>query len=316
MQTNLKLKLRNLSDKEFGIEFKNKVQLERDVTSEVVAYIAEADQRKYFLKFGYPSLLEFLMKDMKYSFGAAQRRIDAARISQHVEDLPEKLQSGEITLNQVTLVAQGLRQAKKEQSDFTATAAVRKELIEKVQTLSYNEAQKAVAETLNLEIKTAEKKIVQRDESVRVEMTLSKEEAQLIEELKELLSHTRPNASTKEVLLYAALELKKRIHPAEKQKRVDERRAKSNAAEAVKSVKPTATVAVKTSEAEKRRKVLLNANGCQWQHGNGQICGSRFKLQIDHRHSKWLGGSDEASNLQVLCSAHNRLKYQQEIMLF
>jgi hypothetical protein len=52
---------------------------------------------------------------------------------------------------------------------------------------------------------------------------------------------------------------------------------------------------------------------CQWRdHETGEICGARFQTQADHIKPIWAGGSNELENMQILCAAHNRLKYRQE----
>jgi hypothetical protein len=43
----------------------------------------------------------------------------------------------------------------------------------------------------------------------------------------------------------------------------------------------------------------------------GRRCSSRAFLEVDHVESRALGGSDEATNLRVLCRAHNKLHAQE-----
>ncbi len=63
--------------------------------------------------------------------------------------------------------------------------------------------------------------------------------------------------------------------------------------------------------AETNRAVHCRDKCCQWVDPvTGRKCGSTFQLQIDHRQPIWAGGTDDISNLQILCAAHNRAKYQ------
>src|SRR5262249_20843355 len=135
------------------------------------------------------------------------------------------------------------------------------------------------------------KKRLQRDESLRVEMTLSKEEAELIKQVKDSISHILPSANIKDGLVHLA-----KAHIKKTETKVIAKMAVKNRAYVPRPV---------------RREVLQEQKCCQWRT-NGEICGSTFQLQTDHRQSLWAGGTSEKANLQLLCAFHNRLKYKQE----
>jgi hypothetical protein len=287
------MNLRNLTSQQLHNELVRKVSREREVMAEVVECIHEVDRRKLYFKYNCTNLFDYLTRELKYSAGSAQRRIDAARLL--TPKLKEDLKSGAINLMQVAAIAQGLKQAKRETPGFTSTVEVKRDLLEKVKLEPAAQAQQVVAQALNLEIKTIEKKVIQRDESVRLEITLSKEEVELLKEVKDLLSHSLPGASYKEVLVEALKQLRKR---------------KSS----LKVIRRASSAKVsKDTGAEVRRSVFRKDKCCQWKFDNGKSCGSTFQLQVDHKQSRWLGGSDEQENLQILCSAHNQMKYQKEI---
>ncbi len=69
--------------------------------------------------------------------------------------------------------------------------------------------QKILAKELDLELQTSDKVRTQKDESVRLEMTFTKEEMELLERAKELLSHVDPNLSWKELVVTLAERLVK-----------------------------------------------------------------------------------------------------------
>ena len=79
--------LGNLKDNDLNQKVKNLAKKEREITQEMIAYIAEVDRRQLFLRMGYPSLYAYLTLEIHYSEGAAQRRIDAARLFHRVPEV-------------------------------------------------------------------------------------------------------------------------------------------------------------------------------------------------------------------------------------
>jgi hypothetical protein len=191
-------------------------------------------------------------------------------------------------------------------------------------------SQQALCAELDIKPIVREKKRVQQDESVRLEITLNKDQMAMVQRAREVLSHILPGATNAELFTYLAEFLIQKRDPLVK--KPTKRTAKTQTSEAeVKSelgVDLTPVVAA-TSEAEVpvpaspniRRKlpaatiraVHQRDVCCQWRdRETGQICGTRFQTQADHIQPLWAGGSDELENIQILCAAHNRLKYRQE----
>ena len=57
-----------------------------------------------------------------------------------------------------------------------------------------------------------------------------------------------------------------------------------------------------------RREVYeRDAERCTFVDKTGRRCKARAFLELDHQHARALGGSGDASNLRLLCRAHNRL---------
>ncbi len=64
--------------------------------------------------------------------------------------------------------------------------------------------------------------------------------------------------------------------------------------------------------AEIRRAVWKRDGGCcQWKLANGEICGSRYRLQFDHVEPKARGGKTTIANVRLLCQRHNLLAARQ-----
>src|SRR6185369_6201988 len=61
-----------------------------------------------------------------------------------------------------------------------------------------------------------------------------------------------------------------------------------------------------------RRAVFIRDGGCcQWAMASGGVCGSRYRLELDHIVPVALGGESTVSNLRVLCALHNGLAARQ-----
>jgi|GEM_PF-759809 HNH endonuclease. len=347
------MNLKLLSTKELDGRIKSLAQAERELLNEVVLTVKEIDSRKMYFDFGYSSLYEYLVDEVKYLGGTAQRRIDAARLMKDVPDLGEKIKSGEISLGQITLVQKAIRKVARKNS-VKVTAQEKAELIQNLTNLTEAQSEQEVSSFLNLPIVKSSKKTKQADGSTRHEFTLSPEvEAKLLK-AQALLSHAVPTQDVAEFLEYLC-------DKVIQQKTSVRNKSNSTSAKGAES-KPIAGVDSKTnvknnldcniasaltpkvnletkltmSSASKhkiegecsnstareavnlsistKKTVMNNQQCCQYRDPKtGRVCGSTWFTQVDHRQSQWAGGSHEIKNLQVLCAAHNQEKYRKEV---
>jgi hypothetical protein len=164
------------------------------------------------------------------------------------------------------------------------------EILESLQGLTAAESEKLIAQSFQLKVMKPLKVTKQKDGSVLVQMSFTAEQWAEIEKAKEAVSSSLPAGGYPEVFLYLA--------------------KKENATRA-KEAKPRPNTATLTVA---KRKSVLQRDQCCQSHDprTGKICGSKFNLQVDHIKPRWAGGTHELENLQILCAAHNRLKYQKE----
>jgi hypothetical protein len=284
--------LRKLSNETLDANLKSLVQQERELTSEILAHIAEVDRRKLYLKMSFRSLFDYLSEHLGYSNGNAQRHLDAARLLNDVPDLNQRLESGKLNQSHVTLVQKAIRQKKKE-TRVSISKDEKQALVQLVMGKTQAESEKIVAQSLDLKIKKSSKTQHQQDGSVRLEVTLTKEQWEKLTQMRELLSNSLPVGSWDEVLEYVADKV-----IAQKTKARTEPKPSSN------------TEVISTSV----RKFILQRDKC-CQHTNPhnkRKCGSKWNLQVDHIQPLWAGGTSEPENLQALCAAHNRHRYQEQ----
>ena len=161
-----------------------------------------------------------------------------------------------------------------------------------------------------------------------------------LEILKNLLSHTIPGASIKDILKFAVKEsiqkrdlqrevkarkreaapapvLNKNETPANAEPSAGDMAEKKNVNSA--NQNPSGAVEIKSSSqisvgmrtplavAEKRLVWRKSQGQCCYRH-EGRRCSSRFQLQIDHIIPLARDGTNEISNLQLLCRQHNQMK--------
>ncbi|MBL7556016.1 MAG: hypothetical protein JNM24_09360 [Bdellovibrionaceae bacterium] len=159
------MSLMKLSNQRLDSHLKSLVSSEREILKEILIHIAEADRRRLYLDFGYPSLFAYLTKSIGYAEGSAQRRIDAARLSSEAPDVIEKLESGELNLAQVSLLQKIIREVQGT-SKSKIKSELKSELVEQLSNKSFTESQILVSEAFNITSKESTKTTHQKDESV------------------------------------------------------------------------------------------------------------------------------------------------------
>src|SRR5581483_1365612 len=95
----------NISDEKLMLTCKEEVRAEKRATARVLEYLSEIDFRKLWVKEGYSGLHDFCIRYLGYSEGEANRRIQAARLSQRIEEVKPLLEKGELSLTNMSLLS-------------------------------------------------------------------------------------------------------------------------------------------------------------------------------------------------------------------
>jgi len=95
------------------------VREERRITTEVLECLQEIESKMIYAELAYSSLYEFCIKHLKYSEGSAHRRISAMRLLKSLPtniqiETKEKIESGELTVSNISVVHGFLKTEKKE----------------------------------------------------------------------------------------------------------------------------------------------------------------------------------------------------------
>ncbi|MGZ3771263.1 MAG: HNH endonuclease [Bdellovibrio sp.] len=333
--------LSKISNSDLEFRLKNLVANERKLLHVILEHIREVDVRKIYLERAYSSLYEYLVKELRYSGSAAMRRLEAARLLKDVPILAKKIQEGSLNLSQIGELSRVLKE-KEKTFGIKVSCAQKEELVSIITGKTTQETQKELSLALDIEPKKHDSQRMQQDESVRLEITLTKEQYQKLMTCKDLaaasLFQVQKDSSLGSLIealsdQYLAKKIKPEAHVSSEQTKTETRTQAQTQTKIQTQTKTTSTkngvkVTAKTvSETErvikipvnktltpKTRKAVLSRDlCCQFKdHKTSRQCKSTFALQVDHKTSRWAGGDHSVENLQVLCFQHNQLKYQRE----
>jgi hypothetical protein len=323
MSQNLADNLSKLKNSELHNELQNRVSEERRLTHQILLLIIEIDQRKLYLPMACSSLFDYLVKIIGYAPASAQRRIDAARMMQQVPELGMKIEEGSLKLTQISQVQQAIRLVQKKDKTQILPSE-KKQLLARLENKTGPESELILAQEFDLPVQTQIKQKIQRDESVRVELTFSKQQMETLTRAKELLSHALPGATLTEVIASLAERYVKQrtgVKTPAKQKGLSSQsqgsslRQESNSpTEATGCQKSSQKTSLKFSQkpvpSSVKKVILSSSEGCQFKDSKtGKICSSKHFLQVDHIQPRFAGGGNDPTNLRGLCAQHNQYRY-------
>ena len=162
---------------------------------------------------------------------------------------------------------------------------------------------------------TRAKTLVQSDESVRLEITLSKEQWEKLKTARELLSNSLPYGSWDQMLEYISDQVIKQKTKSKSKTKMEQKTKPVEEQQIVKQAEnaPAQSPIRERISAPNKRSIFARDQNCQHQDPRSKRrCGSKWNLQIDHVKPVWAGGTSELTNLRLLCAAHNLDRYREQ----
>lgn len=318
--------LRKLSDERLTSELKMMVKKERQLLSTIILHIAEIDRRRLFLTLAYPSLFDYLLKHIGYSAGSAQRRIDAARLLNQVPEVATRLNTGALNLAQISYMQKSIRQIQSSNSQ-KISSDVKKKICLALENKTFAESQTIINTHLNIDPIQDSKIAHQADESVRLEITFTPQQWKKLLQARDALSHVIPTGAWDQVIESLSDMVKPKSKSPEKLQKnyikdVVVPEVQSNVGIMVEGHPGLNSVQKNNHKSESKalrkaipikiRKHLISnrAKCCYENKVTNKQCGSTWQLSLDHIQPVWAGGSNDCSNLRVLCANHNRHLYR------
>ncbi len=299
--------LRKLSDDELEFRLKDLIQKERKLLYVILEHIKEVSRRELYLAKAYSSMYEYLTKEMGYSGSSAMRRLEAANLLRDLPSLAENIKDGSVNLSQACELSRAIKD-KERISRKLLPVEMKEALLMKITSKTTAETQKILAESLGLPLQIQDKKRVQQDESVRLEMTLTKEQFEKLQrsrdELVHVLSQNHKDISWGNVIEVLCEKHLQKVLP---------RTIAASVTEGVAELSNAVGTLADRRKSQSKVVSLFEDRCCQFvDRKTGRKCQSTFALQVDHLIPRWAGGRDESANLQYLCAAHNAYKYRRQ----
>lgn len=291
------------------------VQQERETTILILRHLREVEVRRLYIDLEYSSMHKYCIKKLKYTEGQAQRRIASARLLIELPEIEQQIQDGNLNLTNLSNIQSFVRAEKSVNCSLDRNQKL--ELINSLESKSTREVQRELvkrsnqpmllAETFKMSSHELEMATTNNGQNLGViyqkfESFLGPEQQELLQEFKNFYAHELSDMSNHSVLTFL---LEKAV--AHKKKKLGLIPKQTNNAPPPSAPKVKAPQQRKPVNAMSRRLLWQRANGCcEYLDNNTKSrCNSKFALEEDHIQPVALGGTNDLTNLQLLCREHN-----------
>lgn len=267
------MNLKHLTDKALLDDIKFLVTREKEFLIRILHHLKEIDKRKLYSDLGFSSLFDYCLKELKYSDGEAVRRIQAARLLADIPELEKKIETGLLSLSNISQASTFFKQNEVEASSD------KKAVLSQLENLSRREGEKMLFIISGEEKKEKETEKRISSSKVKVSIVLTDETLNTLRKLKDFLGK---DLSYNELIDYMADVAIKSI---EKNK---------FKVLSLSKVSPSPAHVNRVINTPTKKEVYLRDKKCT-------NCGSTRNLNFDHRIPFALGGKSDASNIRLLC---------------
>jgi 5-methylcytosine-specific restriction endonuclease McrA len=322
------MNLKHLTDNELHSSNVAAASRERMTTIEVLWHLRENNRRMLYAKMGYKDLKEYCVKELKYSEGSAWKRISAMKSLVEVPEIEEKIESGSLNLTQLSMARTHFREVK-------ANAKEKKEILLNLENQSTRMTERILAESKSDDFipKEIVKEKAVKGNKLEVTLILDEELQKELDEIQVLMGKPFSKLELLKMMTKEKLaSLRKKNTPRTKQseflKKQDALKAKRLVPEELNSTNSgpsnlsisqerkaqsagskTASKSRYISRFTLREIKQRDQRQCQYRDPKThRQCEAKFFLQNEHIIPFAKGGTNEISNLQQLCPAHNRLR--------
>lgn len=340
----INMNVRKISDELLLEQAEILVQQERETTIMILRHLREIEVRRLYIELGYSSMHRYCIQRLKYSEGQAYRRIASARLLTELPEIEKQIQSGDLNLTNLSKIQSFVRTEKAahgemdkteklnliESLENKSTREVERDLVKKShQPLLMAEKFRMTGQELSQVQAEQGQPEVQYQ---RFETLLNSEQQDLLQEFKNFYAHELTDMSNHTVLMFL---LEKAVNHKRKKHGLQNKPNNNAPLPSAPEVKIAGQSSPNLTESSldrdqfenrplrnnnkslslKRTPLKAAAKRSIWQRAGGccehinlktqERCSSKFALEEDHIQPVALGGSNDLSNIQLLCRAHN-----------
>jgi hypothetical protein len=323
--------------REFTNRLHHLLRSERNALAEFILALAEFDRRELWKQLGYPSLFPFLTRELGLSEGLAYFRMKACRLVRDFPEVIEPLRDGRLCVTNVVelskvitpenrgeVVPRYFHVSKKEAEaitvsilpkpvvptrtlvtaarpaalalEVTAPAEPKRDAGVGTEVLKLVVAAPAAPEPASAPAPASARPRAEVEpltvDLARVHLTVPPRLLEKLAAARDALSHANPGATDAEVI-EAALDAL--LAKAAKRKGLSDRPLE----------KPRSSKGDRIPAHVKRAVWLRDGGRCQYKLAAGEICGSTYQLEYEHRVPRALGGPPTVDNITLHCRPHN-----------
>lgn len=322
------MELRQISDEALLQNTSALVARERELVAEILRHLQEIERRRLFSELGYSSLFVYCVQALGFSEDQAQRRIAAMRLMNQLPQIEEKVESGALTLSNLSRAASHFRQEK------ISTPEEKVRVLESLEHKSAREAERIIlAQSKEPQKLVRDQVRPLTEELVEIRFTAPRYLQEKLAKLQALRAH-KPGSETLAGLIDQLCELALvEWDPRAQEGEASGSKARGQAAKAQAARRargqetasdtrdqtaspqpPPATSKVKApppgpaTSKVRLRHIPAKVRRQIWRRDQGrcQQCGSEHALQLDHKLPFACGGDHSPENLRLLCRNCNQ----------
>jgi hypothetical protein len=318
--------LTHLSNEVLRKELTTKAANEKEATAELLAHIAEFDERELFLPDAYPSMLAYCTGKLHLSEDEAKKRIRVARTARRFPAVLDALAEGRVHLSGLVLLAARLTPETADELLAECTHKTRDE-IERLLAARFPKDGVAASVTPVMAqpqpLEVGEGTVVATElvantvsegapgplhprvaplsaEAFAVQFTRSRDADERFRYLQDLLGHQVSRGDLAEVYDRAVKELVKKME-----------RVRFGACDKPRKGSRASTDPRHISAEVKREVFKRDGGQCTYTSESGHRCEARGDVEFDHVIEVARGGGSTAADVQLRCRGHNQFTAEQ-----